>query len=237
MRVYVIRHAQSRQNVGDPEAHGYDARVSEYEAKDYSLTEKGLDQADRAGRRLSGVKLDAILCGPLHRHIATANEILKYQDNCKCIDILSDLTESDVCDYSGMPTELLCELFPEVEIKRHPASVTGGKDSYSSSELSDRVCERERAKRVVKYITERFSDDSIIAILASVNFFGGTLGSVLMKISDEKVDRITGFGCDNGSISLFEFKEGHSYACFINDILHQSVPDPEIISDIPLPMY
>ena len=237
MRMFVIRHAESWQNVNKTADHPCDPRVAEYESRDYSLTEKGIDQADRAGRRLSGVKLDAIFCGPLHRHVATANEILKHQTELKTVEILSDLTESDVSDYPGMPTELLCDLFPNIEIVRHLPSVTGGKKSYSSSELCDRVSERKRANRVVKYLRNRFPNGGNIAIIASVNFFGSTLGSVIMELSDEMVDRVTGFGCDNGSISLFRSIEGHTEAYFVNDVLHLHVPDKEIVSKLPFAFY
>ena len=236
MRIFVIRHAESRQNVKNSAVHPYDPRVAEYEARDYSLTEKGIEQADRAGRRLSGVKLDAIFCGPLHRHIATANEILKYQTELRTADILSDLTESDVCVYPGMPTELLCELFPDISIVRHSPSVTGGKACYSAAELGDRVSERKRAVRVMKYLRERFREGGNIAIIASVNFFGSTLGSVIMELSDEMVDRVTGFGCDNGSVSLFQDNEGHTEACFVNDVLHLNVPNAEMAAELPFAM-
>ncbi len=104
MYVYVVRHAQSRENVHDP-----------------SLTQKGLDQADRLGRRLSQIDFDAVLCGPLHRHVATAEKIVKYQ-SIKRVEIFSDLGETTVPDYPGMPIEILRELYPNIDVIPSPAS-------------------------------------------------------------------------------------------------------------------
>lgn len=240
MKVYVVRHAQSRQNVHDPEDAAYvRPEVKEYESRDYSLTPHGEDQADRAGRRLSQVKFDAVFCGPLHRHIATANAILRYQEECKTIEILSDLTEIDVPDYQGMPPELLKKLFPDINIIPCPdPPPTGGKMTYSEEELGDWINERKRAQRVERYLTERFKGKENILIISSVNFFGRVLAPSLLRMSDETIDKCTGFGCDNGSIGCFLlYPSGTDSRCFcINDTVHLRVPDEDkdIISKIPL---
>ena len=88
MYVYVIRHGQSRANVGDPENHPFLPAVRDYEEKDPSLTDLGRKQADLAGRRLSGIDFDAILCGPLHRHLETAYGVVRHQKRNKEIEIL-----------------------------------------------------------------------------------------------------------------------------------------------------
>ena len=111
MQVYLVRHAQSRQNVNDPENHPYRPEVEEYERGryeygDYSLTEFGHWQADRAGRRLAQIEFDAALCSPLHRHVATANGILRYQKNKK-LELINDLFEKGIHSYAGMPIDLL----------------------------------------------------------------------------------------------------------------------------------
>lgn len=242
MKVYIVRHAQSRQNVHDPEDVAYvRPEVKEYESRDYSLTPHGEDQADRVGRRLSQVKFDAVFCGPLHRHIATANAILRYQEECKTIEILSDLTEIDVPNYEGMPPELWAKLFPDINVIPCPdPPPTGGKMSYSEEELGDWINERKRAQRVERFLTERFGEDDSknILIISSVNFYGRVLAPALLRLSDEAIDKCIGFGCDNGSIGCIKlYKSGTSSRCFcVNDTLHLHVPekDKDIISKLPL---
>ena len=101
-----------------------------------SLTEKGHQQADLTGRRLASIDFDAILCGPLHRHIATANGIIRYQKNCKKLELINDLLEKGIHSYAGMPIELLRSLYPDMEIIPCPnPSPTGGKFIYSLEHL------------------------------------------------------------------------------------------------------
>ena len=62
MKVYLVRHAQSRQNVGDPENHPFRPEVAQYEDGDVSLTANGHQQADLTGRRLASIDFDALFC-------------------------------------------------------------------------------------------------------------------------------------------------------------------------------
>ena len=79
MNIYFVRHAQSRQNVNDPQNHPFLPEVAEYEENDFSLTAKGEMQADLAGQRLSQIDLTAIICRPMHRTLYTANGIIRHQ--------------------------------------------------------------------------------------------------------------------------------------------------------------
>ena len=83
MYVYIVRHAESRGEVNDREHYSFDPLVKDFEEKDPSLTPHGVKQAARLAARLSHVEFDAVLCAPLHSHIATAYEILKLQKNKK----------------------------------------------------------------------------------------------------------------------------------------------------------
>ncbi|MBR6558231.1 MAG: histidine phosphatase family protein [Clostridia bacterium] len=231
MKVYLVRHAQSRQNVGDPENHPFRPEVAQYEDGDFSLTEKGHQQADLTGRRLASIDFDAILCGPLHRHIATANGIIRYQKNCKKLELINDLLEKGIHSYAGMPIELLRSLYPDMEIIPCPnPTPTGGKYTYSLEEMYDMVEMRERARRVERYLTARFPDEATILIISSGDFMRRSLIPSLMRLPDQVIDKFTGFGCHNGSVGRVDLnKDGRRSSCvLLNDTSHLYV-DPEQI--------
>ena len=231
MKVYLVRHAQSRQNVGDPENHPFRPEVAQYEDGDVSLTEKGHQQADLTGRRLASIDFDAILCGPLHRHIATANGIIRYQKNCKKLELINDLLEKGIHSYAGMPIDLLRSLYPDMEIVPCPnPTPTGGKFTYSLEEMYDMVEMRERARRVERYLTARFPDDATILIISSGDFMRRCLIPCLMRLPDQVIDKFTAFGCHNGSVGRVDLhKDGRRSSCvLLNDTSHLYI-DPEQI--------
>ncbi|MBQ2826092.1 MAG: histidine phosphatase family protein [Clostridia bacterium] len=231
MKVYLVRHAQSRQNVGDPENHPFRPEVAQYEDGDVSLTAKGHQQADLTGRRLASIDFDAILCGPLHRHIATANGIIRYQKNCKKLELINDLLEKGIHSYAGMPIELLRSLYPDMEIVPCPnPTPTGGKFTYSLEEMYDMVEMRERARRVERYLTARFPDDATILIISSGDYMRRCLIPCLMRLPDQVIDKFTAFGCHNCSVGRVDLhKDGRRSSCvLLNDTSHLYI-DPEQI--------
>lgn len=64
MRLYLVRHGQSRGNLG-------------YHVSDPDLTELGIRQAELAGDRLAHEEVDLLLCSPLRRSLKTAQVIGK----------------------------------------------------------------------------------------------------------------------------------------------------------------
>ncbi|MBR5454130.1 MAG: histidine phosphatase family protein [Clostridia bacterium] len=237
MHIYLVRHAQSRQNVNDPENHPYRPEVEQYEQPiyefgDYSLTEYGHKQADLTGRRLAQIEFDAALCSPLHRHVATANGILRYQKNKK-LELINDLFEKGIHSYGGMPIDLLRYLYPDIEIIPCPnPSPTGGKFIYSLEEMYDMVEMRERGRRVEKYLANRFSDDAKVLVVSSGDFIHRSLLPCLMRLPDQVIDIATGFSCHNCSIAHIELHPDgiHSTCLKVNDTAHLYVDEDAIPS-------
>ncbi len=64
--VYYIRHGENRANI----THEFS-----YKKVDYSLTEKGIKQAEATARALEGKEICAVYCSPLKRAIETADII------------------------------------------------------------------------------------------------------------------------------------------------------------------
>ena len=238
MNLYVIRHIESRHNVKDKENHPYPKIKEPYEKLDATPTEKGLSQGERLGLHLSQIKLDAVLCGPLHCHVATAEKIVKYQDICR-VEIFSDLGETTVPDYPGMPIEVLRELYPDIEIVP-PAdpSPTGGKLCYSEKELGDWTEQRKRAKRMVKYLLSRFGEEDNVAIVTSMHYLGRVLYPAIMKLPDSEIDKCVGFGCDFASLGCVDLKaRGGSRCIFLNDTAHLYIPDEKDVKNLEFPIF
>lgn len=223
MRVYFVRHAQSRQNVDDPQNHPFLPEVAEYEEKDFSLTALGEWQADMCGQRLSQIELDAILCSPLHRTMSTAYGIVRHQKNNKQIELINDLLEKGINDYAGMPFDLMKRLYPGMDIIPCPdPTPTGGKFIYTLEEMYDSIELRFRARRVVDYIRKRFDNDATICLVSHGDFLGRYLIASLLDLPDEMIDNFTGFGCKNGSIGLIniDIKKNRTSCSFLNDTAH-----------------
>lgn len=221
MYVYVVRHAESRGEVNDREHYSFDPSVRDFEDKDPSLTPTGQKQAARLAARLSHVEFDAVFCAPLHSHIATANEILKLQKNKK-IEIINDLLETHIHDYAGIPQDILSALYPDIEIIPCPdPTPTGGNYLLARQESFDPQERLIRARRVEKYITERFPYGSNVMILTSEIFGGKSLLPAIMRTLPPNPDAIS-FRCDAASVSKIELRaDKQSSACvYVNDKSH-----------------
>lgn len=210
-----------------------------YEKLDASPTEKGLDEGERIGLRLSQIKIDAMLCGPFHRHVATADKILKYQELDR-VEIFSDLGDITTPDYPGMPAEILRELYPDIDIVPAPdPSPTGGKPCYSAEELCDRTEQRKRAQRMVNYLVSRFkNEDDNVVIVAATDYLESTLYPAIMKLSDNEIDKGIEFGCANAAIGCIDLKGNDLSRCiFLNDTAHLYIPDKKDVKNLEFPIY
>ena len=225
MNIYFVRHAQSRQNVKDPENHPFLPEVAEYEENDFSLTAKGEKQADLAGQRLAQVDFTAMICSPMHRTLSTINGIVRYQQNNKTVEIINDVVERGIHSYAGMPIELMRKLFPDMNLIPCPnPTPTGGKYIYTVDEMYNKDDLIARARRVVKYVKNRFNDDDKILIVSHGDFLGRYLLPAFLELPDDAMDIFheSGFGCENAAISKIRYskKNNSTTLVFLNDYIH-----------------
>ena len=228
MFIYFVRHAQSRQNVNDPENHPFLPEVAEYEENDFSLTAKGEQQADLAGQRLAQIDFTAMICSPMHRTLSTMNGIVRYQQNNKTVEIINDVVEKGIYDYAGMPLELMQKLFPDMNIIPCPnPTPTGGKYVYTLEEMYDKNELIARARRVVRYVKNRFEDTDKILIVSHGDFLGRYLIPSFLEMPDDAMDIFhnSGVSCANASISKVRYdkKNNTSTLSFLNDCVHLDV--------------
>lgn len=231
MQIYIVRHAEARSNVADPENYPYRPEVAEYEDRDPSLTELGERQAELTGIRLSSIEFDAVLSSPLHCQIATANAIIRHQSSCKKLELLNDLFEVGTCDYSGMPIELLRSLYPDSEIIPSPdPDPSGSKKTYTYDEMVETESLVERGRRIERYLTEHFEPNAKVLLVSSGNFTAHYLIPALLRLPERVVNAGVEFHCSNCAIARIDLnKDGRrSSGVLINDTSHLDVDVEEI---------
>ena len=241
MNVYIVRHAQSRGNVENPENYAYLPELEAYELRDPSLTEQGKWQADRLGQRLSQVDFDYIFSGPLHRHLETAYGVVRHQKNCKTVEIIPDLTEVYHENRDGLPFDILKKLMPDMDIIPSPNPTrTGGPMPCDATEEDDSPDGySRRAHRIIDFLKENIPYRSNVLLVTSRLFGGAVLIPHMLGVPDEVVKGGIPFDFHNAAVSLVKFKnmnlpDAHSFCGFINDAAHLLCPDVPDASKIPL---
>ena len=223
MQIYLVRHAEARSNVPDPENHPFLEAVAKYETEDPSLTALGRHQADLTGKALASVEFDAILSSPLHRQIATAAAIAGYQKKCRKIELVNDLFELGVTDYPCIPTELLQSLYPQAEIAApSDPDPSGSKKTYGYEEMLTPIPLTERARRVERYLTRRFKNNETVLVVSSGDFMGHYLIPAILRLPDEVIRQRVEFHCNNCAITQIILNDDgiHSSCAKVNDISH-----------------
>lgn len=243
MNVYVVRHAQSRSQMGlnvinssEPLLH---PELEKYDTTDPALTALGRQQADLLGQRLSQVDFDYIFSGPLQRHVETAYGVVRYQKKCKTIEIIHDLNETgdELCN--GLPIDIMRSIYPGMEIIPSPNPTrTGGPYDIPESEISPEGFLR-RARRIEEFIKENIPEGSNVLLVTSCNYGGCVLIPALLGLSDDEINSGRPYNMHNTSISLVRYISeegiGDFPACeFINDISHLIVPKSVDVSKLPL---
>ena len=133
--------------------------------------------------------------------------------------------EKGIFNYAGMPFELMQKLFPDMNIIPCPnPTPTGGKYIYTLEEMYDKDELIARARRVVKYVKERFSDDDKVLIVSHGDFLGRYLIPSFLDMPDDAMElfHVSGVACENASISKVRYnkKKGTTVLAFLNDCIH-----------------
>lgn len=113
--VVLVRHARSTANASG---------VLTGRLKGVHLDETGRSQAERAGKRLSGVTLAALVSSPLERCKETARALAMQQPHPVKVVTDRGLVECDYGDWQGRPLKDLARQKLWKVIQSHPASVT-----------------------------------------------------------------------------------------------------------------
>lgn len=164
LELYLVRHGQSMGNAG------YDGRkdLSLKESNDPLLTEKGLMQADLAGRYLSKIDFDYIYSSGLIRAISTADGILRHQKSEKPVNILPVLSEVGIApEYDGITVEEMKE-FCKTACLADGISENDPRVYHSTFENEAEMFDR--AKTVVEHLRSRYTNGEKVAVVAHAAF-------------------------------------------------------------------
>lgn len=162
LELYIIRHGHSMGNAG----YGDRTDLTETEMHDPVLTEKGIEQADKAGRYLCEVEFDCVFSSAMLRAAQTATGILKYQKKTKKLNILPLVCEMGIPpEYKGVTMDDLLEINPEAALA--PDVSPDSPMIYSTREEDDTF---ERAKTALEYFCSRYKNGEKIAVVSHAAF-------------------------------------------------------------------
>ncbi len=164
LELYLIRHGQSMGNAG------YNGRtdLTLKESNDPLLTEKGLEQADNAGKHLADIDFDFIYSSGLIRAISTADAILRYQANEKPLNILPILSEVGISpEYDGLTVDEMKE-FCKTAVLADGVSENSPRVYHSTLKNEAEVFDR--AKSVMEHLHSHYHKGEKIAVVAHAAF-------------------------------------------------------------------
>lgn len=213
-KIYFVRHGKTEWN-----------NQFRYQgATNVPLNAEGLEQARRAGLRLSKLKAGAIVCSPLDRAYETAQCIAAYHDDVQ-IEKNPLLIEVNFGEWEGLTVPEIKahsgeELFYKWRRNELHVSVPGGEDA-------DAVYER--ASRAARELIER-KEERIIVVGHGAMF--RALFLPLLGVPRSNIFWKTRI--DNCSISAFSIDaNGKATLSFLNDTLHMYASEDKI-ADLPL---
>ncbi len=210
MYLYIARHGQTGGNVGSDRS------------QDPFLTELGRRQAEALGRRMSKIRLDAVICSLLTRSVETAAPTARMQAGGPIpVEILADMSENGTMPwYPGRPMAELNAICPTAVACPDPAPDGGRAWCLPEKERNF----LERAQRVILYVKSRWDVDSDAKILLVGH--GGFNQKLLAAALGLGAVEDTSFSQDNGCLNLVHFShhkkdgEEHSRLVFANDVSH-----------------
>lgn len=170
--LYVIRHGESKGNVRTC-SDGLGIK----ELADPPLTEKGKAQAKALGEYLKDIPMDGVFASGLLRAVETATFLLKNQSDDLTLEILPDLTEVGLeDDYPGASMDEIKGINPNAVLAE---GISQGSSTVAYSSGSDEDALFERAKRVLDYIGERYTEGETVALVSHAAFITYIVFSVM----------------------------------------------------------
>lgn len=162
LTLYLIRHAESTGNANPEEDVPFDEHHDPY------LSEKGLVQAEKLGKYLSGTDFDAVYSSPMRRTVTTARGLLKYQPSEKPLELMPILSERGIpYDYEGQPLEELKKIYPPCRLAD---GFTEDMPRLANDKGQPDSVILERAGTVLDYFRSRYKNGERVAVVSHAAF-------------------------------------------------------------------
>ena len=202
MELYLVRHGQSQNNVGNTSAHNV------------PLTELGHEQIRRTADAIADKRFNFFYCSPLDRALQTA-AILHSKLNLTPY-VHPNFSEVGFC--WGEPNATLEELQSSYPCAVMDASISNNGWAPAACETEDEAYER--AGKVVRFLSARHPDPNARVLVVSHGRFGSILiGSLVGGVRPCGYSR---YAQNNGGISLVEIANGRIQLRFLNATAHLS---------------
>jgi broad specificity phosphatase PhoE len=192
MKLYLVRHGQSRGNLG-------------ISISDPELTDIGIRQAELVGERLAHENIDLLLCSPLRRSLKTADVIGKHVGLSPLVwmELMESWNGSDAITKSE-----IVSLYPDFSVdlpeRWWPGAENEG-DLYR------------RAAKLVKMIRELGEDTDRNVAAVSHGSFGAVLISSFLGAPPCGYTRFSQHNC---CVSIIDIKPGRAKLYRGNDVSH-----------------
>jgi probable phosphomutase (TIGR03848 family) len=173
------------------------------------LDETGAEQALRAGERLSGVPLAAVVSSPLERCRQTARAVLRAQTGPLQISTDRGITECDYGEWQGRPLRELAKerLWSTVQTQPSAAAFPGG-ESMSAMQARAVAAVRRRDATV-----ERQHGAGAVWVAVS---HGDVIKSILADALGLHLDLFQRLQVDPASISIVRYTDARPYVLASN---------------------
>jgi len=191
MKIYIIRHAQTKSNLKE---------IACENQKREGLTKEGKEQAKRLAKKLNKVKIDKIFISEAKRTRETILPLLKFK---KDIPIKKDkrLNECKFGIFSGLTLKRAEKKYPEIFRERQKdkwnVRLPGG-ESYK--DVASRL---ESFLKDLKKEAKKFQSKNILIVTHAT-----PIKVFLIKYLGFSIEKVESIYFENALISIFDFQNG-----------------------------
>lgn len=196
--VFLVRHGRSSANTAGVLA-GWSPGVH--------LDEMGIAQAQRAGERLSGIRLSVIVSSPLERTISTAEAILDEQSGRADIALDERVGECRYGDWTGRKLSVLSRRPLWKTVQQRPSQVT-----FPGEEGESLLHMQARGVGAIADWNTRLGARARYAVVSH----GDVIKSILADALGMPFDSFQRISVDPGSISVVDYSPQRATVLMMN---------------------
>ena len=197
-KVILVRHGQTLWNL-----------EMKYQGHcDVALTEKGVEQAKLAAKRLAGEEISAVYASDLSRAFKTA-ECIAEKHNL-LVTAIPSLREINFGEWEGLTFDKINNQWTEAMSKlfTHPDEIV-----IPGGETFREV--KERATSALAKLVERHPHQTIVVVS-----HGGTIRTLLCAALNIHLNHLWNIKQDNTAINILEYYDDRVMVALVNDVHH-----------------